>query len=337
MKAMKGKRNCLVLLCMIALLLLGACTKNEFTVSVAQSEGFSPVDLQLVYYASDKEKGWMMTQDIPASLFGQNPVRCITRKPAVVFVYSSSGRLLTVFYAERGDKITLRCQNSLWSATGNDLTDDLARWQRQHSNILLADASTDINKAVAAYVRQHPDEKLSALLLYVYVNAAKDPVQYSELEKLLKGDAEDEDLKRALGRLPDNGAVAEKVPAITLRSRGDSVTTIRPSDANATIFLFWYNSDKRSSAMRELRQKLRGKSNFRLVDVNMQADTMNWGMALAGDSIKPAACLWAPGAEQNSALKDLALPSPDCLLTTDRSGKLLYAGSDPAKAAASIH
>lgn len=322
-------------LCAVMLmLLLCACSKNEFTVQVAQSPGASPVDLTLKYYASDKEKGWMMSQSIPSSLFGQKPLSCVAVRPTVVFVYSNN-RLLTLFYAERGDKIVLRNQNGLWTATGNKLTDALSTWQREHANILAANATTDINRAVAAYVSEHSSSRLSALLLYAYFNANADPQRFEQLRKSLDGDADDKILLQALGILPPLPQVAGKVPDITLRAAGDTVITVSPSQAVATVYMFWYHPDKRQTMLADLGKSLRGVSSVRVIDVNMQADTMGSSAGIPADTLlRPYARLWAPGAEQNGALSPLALPAPDYLITADRAGKVLYSGTDARNAAA---
>ena len=65
----------------------------------------------------------------------------------------------------------------------------------------------------------------------------------------------------------------------------------------------------------------------------MQADTLNWRQTMRQDSTLRHACLWAPGAEQNASLSPLGLPGADYLIVADGRARILYRGTDPARAA----
>lgn len=314
-------------------LILAACSKNEFTVTLEQPQGFSPLDIQLAYYASDSRKGWMVYRDIPAALVSAQQLACQTRNPAVCFLYSGT-RMLTVFYAQRGDKITVTCRNGFWTAAGNETTDSLSRWQALNRNILEANAYGEINRQVAAYITANPGKTLSAILLYVYYDISRNPQQYSSLRAMLKSDAADTDLLRALGVKPSPPIPAEgPLPPLRLRTLGDSSITVSPSRARATLFLFWNDAGKHHKNAAVIRQTIRRNDDIQLVDVNMQADTLNWRHIIDNDSVRSWHLMWAPGAEQNSALLHYALPGPDFIITADRHGKTLYRGNDPKAAA----
>lgn len=317
-------------LCLI-LILLSSCTKNEFSVQVQQAASMPPVDLKLVFYAFDAKRGWLLQRDIPAS-FAQ-PIICQTSKPTLVYVLSPS-KLLTVFWAERGDKMLLHYRDGFWIASGNAVTDSLARWQAKNRNIIQARATTELNAKVADFIRSHRSDIVSAILLHTYFSQAANPDLYASLLKSLNDDAASPDVLRALGSLPLPSAnAAQTVPALHLLAYGDSLPAIRPADAPATVYIFWNNPAKREAKVNTLVRLLRKNPDIRIVDINMQADTLNWRQTFAHDSVMLKYHLWAPGAEQNSALIPLALSGPDFIIVADRKGKQAYRGDNPAEAA----
>lgn len=308
---------------------LSACTKNEFTVNVFP-DSERPVSAELVYYASDARQGWVVTQDLPVGM-GSEKLSLMTRNPTVVFV-SSGGRTVSCFYAERGDKLTLRSRRGFWTAEGNDVSDRLAAWMRENQQLIEADAGSALNAAVAKYVRAHPADIASAIMLYAFYNPQADPDGFSSLIKTLREKAAGDDLRRALGRIAEPQA-PNAMPALRLRALGDTVLEVNPRQARATIYLFWSDPGRHARAALDLRHKLKGNDGVKVADINMQADTLNWRQTMRQDSTLSWTCLWAPGAEQNASLSQLGLPGADCLIVADGRARILYRGNDPATAA----
>lgn len=313
----------------VLLLVLGGCGKNEFTVQV-YPDPERPEPASLIYYASDDRQGWVVTQDLPIGM-GTEKLVLVTHNPTVVFVTGSS-RTRSCFYAERGDRLKLRCRSGFWTAEGNATNDDLAAWLRDNQKLVEADAGSALNAAIAKYVRANPGKRASAIILYVFYDVKADPEGFAQLKKLLTGDAASGELQHALGIMtPPEGPTS--MPALLLRAPGDSAIQVMPRSARATIYLFWSNPERHADAALTLRRRLRGNKSVRVADINMQADTLNWSGTLRRDSATRWVCLWAPGAEQNGSLASLGLPGPDYLMVADGRARILYRGTDPAKAA----
>lgn len=322
---MKSRMPWLALL----LLLLCGCSKNEFTVQV-YPDPERPAPAALIYYASDDRQGWVVTQDLPIGM-GTEKLILVTRNPTIVFV-TSGGRTRSCFYAERGDRLKLRCRSGFWTTEGNATNDDLAAWLRDNQKLVEADAGSALNSAIAKYVRANPSNRVSAIILYVFYDTRTDPEGFETLHKLLTGDAASDKLKRALGIMTPPQSPAS-MPALHLRAPGDSAIQVSPRSAQSTIYLFWSSPNRHADAAMTLRNRLRGNRTVRVADINMQADTSNWGSTLRRDSATQWICLWAPGAEQNGSLAALGLPGPDYLIVADGRARILYRGTDPTQAA----
>lgn len=324
MKKLFALCACLTLLC--------ACSKNEFTVEVEQAPGYSPTDISIIYYSSDPKKGWISICELPAGIGTAQKGICLTRNPSLCFVYSAS-RMLTVFWAERGDRMQLHCRDGFWIASGNEVTDSLAQWQALNRNIIQANATTDLNRSISQYVTAHPSRTVSAILLYVYYNAKADPEGYNRLRSLLRGDAADADITRAAGVIPYRQASDTPLPSIHLRSDADTLGVVKTTGTKATIILFWSDLRSRTDRVASLRKSLdNNTAGIRIADINMQADTLNWRQTLRADSTTGWIHLWAPGAEENTALLPYSLPRPDYIIVTDKRGKAIYRGTDTDKA-----
>lgn len=326
---------------MVSAVLTG-CVRNEFTVTFTfpADAAFTPT-AKLVYYSSDKEKGWV-TEQTATGMEQGNRVTGITVLPTVVFVYSETGGTpMAVLWAGRGDKFEVnaapKARNGLWAATGNEVTEAVNAWRVANGNIIQAHASKEINAAVDKYVRAHPDELASAVILLTEYDGHLDAAGLSRLWRTLTiGDDEREAVLRALGRTAEQftGAMTRSVRTLSLRTRGDSLYTFRAGVGNSgAVLLLWTSGQERRDAVRKLRGEMADTSDaarrdMLVLDINMSADTMGWADMAANDSLpkhveKRWVRLWAPGAEQNRALLPLRLrAAPLTLLEVDAGGKV---------------
>lgn len=327
---------------LVPVAILTACVRNEFTVTFtfAKDTSFTPT-ATIVYYSSDKKKGWI-TEQTATGMEQGNRITGMTRLPAVVYVYSETGTApKAILWAERGDNLkvdaTEKSGNGLWSATGNETTEALNAWRTANGNIIQARASKEINASVAGYVRSHPDMLASAIMLLTEYDGHIDPEGLSRLWRSLTiGNDDREAVLAALGRTSDQLAEmpAYKLKTLSLRSRGDSLYTFWAGQGNSgAILLLWTSSKDRRQAVRDLRAELADTSKssdtrMLVLDINMSADTMGWADMAINDSL-PAHLqqrwirLWAPGAEQNSSLRPLRLhAAPVTLLEVSTDGKV---------------
>ncbi len=248
---------------------------------------------------------------------------------------------MAILWAERGDKLSVNAapkeRNGLWSATGNDVTETVNAWRVAHGNIIRARASGEVNASITGYVRAHPEELASAIILLAEYDGNLDPKGLGVLWRTLRiDDDEREALLAAMGRMA--GQLTPTAPGVvktlSLLSRGDTLYTFRAGVGNTgAVLMLWNSGQERREAVRRLRAEMadttdKKRRDMLVLDINMNADTMGWGGMAANDSLpdyveRRWVRLWAPGGEQNRALQQLRLRvAPLTLIEVDAKGKV---------------
>lgn len=297
------------------------------------SDASSMDTYQMVYYASAQKEKRVIDQTLTL-VDGVMDAVGSTHYPTVVYVYSASGKLMTVFYAERGDEIVINGNITPWEVKGNEINEDWSAWRKKNATALNAHDWKMINQAVAEYVRKHPKNKLSTLLLANDFEWRDNEKEYRSLWSMLSGSACDKELITALGvdyktlTSPYNQAIK----SLEIIGPGDTVYKILPTESDYTVLYFWHNPDRRVIDLQQLRTTLKAsKSTIKVAEVNMQSDTLGWSYRLQRDTICSADWLhgWAPGAMRNKALEKLNIPSLPYYIIIDKKGTQIYRGKLP--------
>lgn len=321
-----------------------ACTKNEFKITLTLGNGAGVESYQMVYYAAGSNGGKVMEQTI-TTLDGKLETTGITRYPTVVYIYSSSGRLMTIAYARRGDDVKINASSEPWSIEGNNVNKEWTEWRTANRNALESFNSIRINDAIKKYIEQNPDNILSTLLLATDYNARSDEQEYRALWKKITSKAKPKELIAALGLNPEDleAGTDFQVKSLQLTGPHDSTITILPGKAHYTILYFWMNADRRNTDLTNLRRMLARRADslaaagaaperISVAEINMQADTIGWSYRIKTDTVSGKEWIhaWAPGAYANEALRNLAIPYTSYSITLDSKGHQLHRGPSPS-------
>lgn len=319
------------------LLLLSACTKNEFKLRVDFGDAKITESINAVYYSSDSKKGWITEQSIPV-VEGVAEAVGITRNPSVVYLYASDSSLKVVFYAERGDEIKIDASGGTWMVSGNDINEEWSAWRKKNEATLNRYDAKAKNALVKKYVKAHPDSPVSLLILCTTYSAVEDPEEYEKLWDTLTDEAKDSKILAALGKSPDTlGFVGkrQKIGALKLYALGDTLIKVNPAKSSKTIFLFWGSTDGRMGIVADIKRMLKAKEikgdSIAVVDVNMQVDTLGWRSTIERDSVEGWVHAWAPGGEQNNVLLPFRLSQDPYVVVVDSVGKQIYRGKKMQK------
>ncbi|MDE5797144.1 MAG: DUF4369 domain-containing protein [Muribaculaceae bacterium] len=315
-------------------IMCAACTRNEFNMNLDLSE-VGTADFQVVYYASDSRQGFYVETNMVARE-GKGTLRGITRYPTLVYITSRHIHEPLVVYAERGDKISLKGDSPdqlAWEVTGNKINDEWSAWRMSNASALRSGRPDSINAAVAQFVRQQPESKLSLLLMLTTFVRRADPQLYRELWKDLDSELRHSGLVQLAGRPDQRGASvsqAARVESMVLRGRG-RLDTVITSRVPATILCFWMNNNSRRrqqlmDSIRALATEFPDSASRSIVDICMNSDSVTWISPLHRDSLKGVTRSWMPLGTTDPAALAIGVGYLPCLVVVDKAGDIVYQG-----------
>lgn len=338
---MRRKRIILGMLAALLTVMLQGCVKNEFRIEFKLSPD---IDSQytLVYYASDKKKGWY-TEEVAPVEKGHYESRGYTRNPTLVYVSSAFGQgPRLIFYAERGDhiEITGGVDPMEWSVGGNKINEKWTEWRLANLKALRG-TPEEVNAAVAAYLRKNPDDELSVLLLLTTYDRRADQTGFARLWNSIDEDTRDPQLVSLAGA-PDRMSAAEQtVPArvspLKLHAEGDSLVDYNPAAHKKTLLAFWRPYDTGHDRLVDsLRALASAGVRAGIVDICFEQNAYIWKERIRSDSLAGSLRAWMPGAETTEAAIALGVTRTPWIIVADNKGKIIYRGDDISRAAALI-
>ncbi|MCM1004900.1 MAG: DUF4369 domain-containing protein [Prevotella sp.] len=330
---MKRLYNYLIILAL--LFFSTSCLKNELTLSgsLSDAEGQS---VTMVYRAADKVKSFIVETAVPMAADGSFSFKAATRYPTVIWILNTNtGEALMPVYAERGDELTITGKFNepvKWKVEGNKVMEQYCEWAAANINALMSNNPGKVNDAIADYIKEHPDSRTAAFLLFTRFVTVGYEAQYHKLLASLTLDEDDlKEMKEACMApevtAPGSDTLPEK---IALRAAGDSVAEIRLK-GSPKLLLFWRESP--DSDTRDLLKMANGKA----ITVFMDNDTIRWKQMLDTDTVlKASKAMQAPGGEVNNAVKTLGVPTTPYFIVSDGAGKISYRGTDAQAASKQI-
>lgn len=323
--------------------LLQACIKNEVRVSF-ELQGVAQETIRLDYYASDKKKGWMI-EDFVNVQQGKASATLRTVNPTLVFLSPTAGNSPTViFYAERGDEITISGSGNdplFYKISGNDVTDDLTAWRLSATKALaLAHSDPDkgsagLNRLVSDYVKKNPEKPASMLLLLCYYDRRADEKGFAQTRKLLKGDALDPVWSQLVSRadMVDDNTPPSRLPASILLKTENGCDTLHTG--RMPSLLYFHNSVQDDEGIKRLRKISDdfSDSTARIIsDISFEPDSSSRIFRMRNDSLRHTVRAWMPLGTCDSTARLLCVRRVPYIIVSDRKGTIRYRGSDISKA-----
>lgn len=333
-------------LLILLLCLLPGCVKNEFTVEFKFPQSYS-APVRLVYYAESSKNGALFER-VATPVAGKATLECPTAGPAVVFLFSRSGlNPAAYFYAERGDRIKVEATTESpyeWKISGNEISEEWTSFRLANKDILRADNREKINAAVTAYVKKHPDSKLSPYLLLTQYDRYSDERGFARLWKSLDKKADADEAMQIVGRadfLDASSPIADApLENLRLASRDSLPILLQPRKAKASILYFWtgyeHVGNANTDTLRALAKAFPDSASRLIADIGMAPDSISWASSTRSDTLKGVARGWTPLGLADRRLMKIGVLQPSFFIVADHAGKQLYRGEDPAKAAAAF-
>lgn len=317
-------------LCMV----LTGCVKNRFEVEFDLPSTVES-NYRLSYYAAVSDGG-RMVDGVAVVKGGKGMIQGVTKLPTFVWVFSDDDRLLSVFYAERGDKIVVSSTHddpASWRIGGNKLNELWSEWRIANAADLTAGDQRVINGLVTAYVEKNPDSPLSAALLLTSYSRRDDPQGFDRLWSSLGKDARAGKLLEASGRtdLTASGDEPQRLDSLRVHSLGGENRLIKTADADATILFCWdnhcYDRNATIDSMKRLLEKT-DRLRLQMADLSFDLDSISWSISVRHDSVPPEQWIrgWSFRGPMETALEPFHIPDVPYVMLFDRSGRKIYGG-----------
>lgn len=328
-----------LLVCSLLLTFVAGCTKNELTLAGTLSGGAGK-NMLVLYRASDKEKDFMVENPVVLDSEGSFTLKVLTRYPTVMWIFATnSGELLMPVYGERGDELRLTGKYNepwAWKVEGNDVMEEYCAWAAANINAVKSDNPAKLNAAVAAFVKEHPDSRTAAFILFTCFQTSGHEGEYKRLCGTLELDEDEMKQMRMACMAPDY--IVE--PATTLDEvlrlpdEKDSLVNINLKGRTTLLYMWRDNPDE---PVRDLLRKALSDTTRQAIGIFLDSDTMRWHQSLRADTLLSRCTnLWAPGAEMNPALRKLRLSQIPCFLILNGKGEVTWRGMDAGEASAHL-
>lgn len=336
-----------LLLAMTAVVMLGGCVKNEFSIRMEFPSDYIG-NYIISYYAWDSKKGAWLEETLPVQS-GKAEAGCITRRPTLVFIADASNpRNSIALYAERGDKILISGSSSdmmQWKITGNKISSEWGAWR---NSLPKNPTAADINKSVASFVRNHPDSKVSALLLLEEYDRRENPAEFAKLWNAIDPKAKPADLMEMCGAADLSEAIfstdgkgklrpsaVSKLASLRLRTLDNGLDTLKLSKLPSFIYFYKDNGINRTATLDTLKALAKAfpdSAKRIMCDISVDSDSITWVNSIRYDSLKTVVRGWIPGGLADESMISTGAVRLPWYRVAAKGGKVVYEGSDLEKA-----
>lgn len=325
----------ITLLTLLSAILPGCSGPDSFEVK-GHVKGDATINLRALYYVDGALQSSIFPADRGSFAFkGRAP------EGAVVEILDNDYRLLGRFYAVNGDEIDVTIDPKSPAAMkvekGNEAAIRWAQWLNANAKILDGRNSKAINALVAKYVKAHPQDIVSTLIVTTVYDASADPEGASKLLSSIAPEARPTALTDAFATLltyADTSAGKRRVSPLTLMAQGDTVTTFSPRKHRLSLLVFSDENSGRADsivpALRRLRKAHTDKA-LGIIDISLDTDTLAWQSSTRNDTATWDAA-WGMGGIASAALRPLAIPRLPYFIVTDSVGSQIYRGASISQA-----
>ncbi len=325
----------ITLLTLLSAILPGCSGPDSFEVK-GHVKGDATINLRALYYVDGALQSSIFPADRGSFAFkGRAP------EGAVVEILDNDYRLLGRFYAVNGDEIDVTIDPKSPAAMkvekGNEAAIRWAQWLNANAKILDGRNSKAINALVAKYVKAHPQDIVSTLIVTTVYDASADPEGASKLLSSIAPEARPTALADAFATLltyADTSAGKRRVSPLTLMAQGDTVTTFSPRKHRLSLLVFSDENSGRADsivpALRRLRKAHTDKA-LGIIDISLDTDTLAWQSSTRNDTATWDAA-WGTGGIASAALRPLAIPRLPYFIVTDSVGSQIYRGASISQA-----
>ena len=326
------KKHLFPLLTLLLAALLLSCSSGNFKID-GKLTGLRGGAVRVVFCGDSGVIDEMVNVDKK----GHFTFKGVSEQPVLFCICDASGNLLVNLAAANGDHIKVSGDASKAMGVkvkGNRLNEDWQLFRDEHAGFYTDPNHSRLDAAIEKYVREHPADLLSTVLLIADYGDFSDRAKVDQMLESIDPKARPESLTAVLksSAAPPRNANLPRMMTLTLIKHGGEFEQISLT-GHISLLSFWANPQSRREATnRQIEAAAQGAA-VRIIDVLAESDTLRWHQTIAGD---PAAWqhYWAPGGPLEQGLQLLGITSMPWYAVTDSTGLVTYNGPDLTKALA---
>lgn len=322
-----------LILIALAATLLAACSSDSFKVDgdIANLDGTAI----RVIFQGDSD---VVDEQINVDKKGHFSFTGTTAQPALVCILDNKGETMATVVAVNGDHLKLKGDAGKpmgIKVKGNKVNEEWQLFRDEHAAFYTDQNPSRLNAAIEKYVREHPGDLLSTVLLVADYSDYSDGDKIDKMFKSIDIKVRPESLTRAIaGNKGKKKGSLPRLMTLNLIKHGAGFEEIKLTD-RVVILALWANPQPNRQ---ELATKMRNiiessVSKINIIDILTESDTLKWHKTIAGEDWPH---YWAPGGPLEQGIQLLGVTTMPWFAVTDSTGLVVYSGPslDDAKKSA---
>ena len=304
----------------ILLVVLGSCNSHEFKID----GNIAGIDGVRIVFSGDSG---MVDEWVSIDKKGRFSYKGTSADPVLVSILDVHGEPVALVVAADGDHLKVKgdfAKTMSFKVGGNRLNED---WQlfREENAAFYADPNpTRLDAAIEKYVREHPDDMLSTVLLLADYSDYSDRAKVDKMLASIKAESRPKSLARILtsGPQASKQRVVPRLTSLTLfkpDSKAEEISLVN----QRTLISLWTNPQRDRHALIDKLQAF--DKGVNVIDVLAESDTLRWHQTTSADP-DSWRHYWAPGGPLEPGLQLLGITTMPWYAVVDSTGLITYSG-----------
>lgn len=250
-------------------------------------------------------------------------------EPVIVSLFNYRNEPLAMVVASNGDHLKVKGDADKAMAVkvkGNSLNEDWQLFRDEHAAFYGDPNPSRLDAAIEKYVREHPAEMLSTVLLIADYSDYSDNAKIQKMLNGIEAKARPESLIKSLPAFQkgDSHSRLPRLMTLNLWKQDGDFEEIKLTD-RTTLLSFWAFPQKDRAALTAKVKAISDEAGekLRVIDILTESDTIRWHQTIAGESWPH---YWAPAGPLEQGVQLLGITSLPWYAVTDSTGLVVYSG-----------
>lgn len=312
---------------MLCVLVTSGCSKQRFFKIKGEITGLGAQTVSMLYYSG----GGLQRVTAYGDGAGAFEIHGESGNPTLAVLTLGDGTLLANLVVQNGNNISLKGDINRPMAIevkGSGVSSDIAKWQAQNEDALVAGDAAAINAAVKRYVEENKGNLAATAILVTHFRTPGYETLADSLMTIIKTDARPgavvQNFSSVLARQLSSKTLAAVKPML-LSAATDSAYYFVPTAHTVSLLAFMPENrvcrDSITPLLAALKNKYPGKK-FEIIEISSALDSVSWRRSISGDSAKWVQT-WAPASVSGPAVRALAVPRVPYFIVADSAGNQL--------------